>query len=310
MSRGLGSKQERILSAIRDAGGIEMTSESLRWTMYEGFRGTLAEKFGKLDATWNNSFRRALLALGSRGLITLTSRALESFEECVAHYPGKTLLTDARNIRLDFLPVLQGWITAERGIGPKYGTAANEKHHLNLLPKNEHDALVADWMNLEERLRPIYGTAPRTASDGLLKVICKGRSLFRTGDVTAHGSLAELIGSACGSGSLSPEITASLNEFLDRFIPRETAAALEFKSLVHAFADVSRRGTCSLRKKTLEYLHDQKKETVEAMEGFEEKHPGVHGLWNLPHKEYNYPGSLRRLFDHSVFQKFDFIKLA
>lgn len=287
-----------------------MTSESLRWIMPEDSGGTAKVKDGKLNPTWNTSFRRALKSLESRGRIGIVSRTLVSFEECVAHYPNKTLQVDARNLRSDFLPVLQEWIDAEDGITPKYGTAANEEHHLKQLPKNEFDMLVRDWMNLEESIRPLYGSAPRAGSDGLLRLICKGRNLFLASDISAHGSLAGLIGSACNGGSLPTELNARLSAFSDRVVSRETAAALEFKSLIHALADVVRHGSCGLRKRTLEYLHRQKKSEVEALDGFEDKHQGEFKPWNIPELRYIYPPSLTKLFDHSVLQKFDFVTLA
>lgn len=308
MSKGPGTQQEGILRAL--GGERVWTAEALRWFLFEQGGNRELSHQGKLPNTWNTSFARAVDRLGELGRIKITSRPLESFEECVEHYPGKTLKAEARKLRLQFLPVLLEWSQEKNGLGPKYGAADNEEHHLRLLPKDQVALLEADWPGLEERLRPLYGAAPQAAAANLLKLICKGRYLFQSHDVAANGSLASGVEAACRSGALPDALASDLRSFLERFIPSGTAGALKLKSFIHELADVPRHGQCSLRGETLEYLRQCRNEVVETMDGFREKNGKIRKPWGPAAAEYEYPGPLRKLFDHTVFQDFDFIALA
>lgn len=310
MSKGPGKLQQGILRAAEEVAEFGTTVEGLRWSLYELSGRPALQAGGELPTAWNTSFRRAIKGLADREIVTITSRPLASFEECVEHYPGKTLKVDARGLRRQFLPILLEWTHEKGGLGPKYGAADNEEHHLRLLPKDQVGQLEADWPQLEERLRPLYGAVSQACADDLLKLICKGRSLFLSRDVSAHGSLASWVEAVCRSSVLPDALALDLRVFLERFMPRGTAGALKSKSIIHELADVPRHGQCSLRPDTLEYLHERQKEVVEAMPGFAPKR-GRFPTRHTPNPvEYDYAPGLMKFFDHTVFQNFDFIALA
>ena len=153
MSRGPGSQQEGILRALEDGGA--WTSEALRWFLFFNSNSRDLSPDGKLPNSWNTSFGRAVQRLNEKDRISIHSRPLETFQECAAHYPGKTLRSDARNLRMELLPVLHNWIGERGGLRPKYGIEANERYHLHSLPKDTIQPLTREWRALEERLRPI-----------------------------------------------------------------------------------------------------------------------------------------------------------
>jgi hypothetical protein len=304
MSKGPGKQQEGILRALREKDS--WTAEGLRWELFEKSGGTLTED-GRLPPTWNTSFSRAVGKLGEGGRIEIVSRCLETFAECVEHYPGKTLKAEARRLRQQLLPALLEWTQEKGGAGPKYGAAQNEEHNMRSLLPDALRQLEGEWSLLEERLRPIYGSAPCDKAFPILSLICKGRSLFWSHDVSASGSLGGWIEATCAGGMLPEDLVVDLQDFQERFIPRGTAAFLKFKSIIHLFADVPRHGQCSLRTDTLQYLHDRRSAVVTPMAT--QKRGQFPTIYNPHPVEFVYESKLVHLFDQSVFQEFDFIHL-
>lgn len=312
MSKGPGRQQERILKALEDGG--EWTTESLRWFLFEKDKNRELSCEGKLPSSWNTSFARAVQGLGEKHRISVQSRALESFQECVKHYPGKTLRADARKLRAKLLPVLQEWILEKGGLKPKYGIEANEIHHLRSLTKETIHQLGREWESLEEQLRPVYGQTSQAAAPSLLGLICKGRSLFNSphgwSDVSATGSLVVWLNKTARSEALPGELLGNLRAFLDRFIPPKISKVLNFKSYIHELTDVPNHGQCKLRKETINYLHDKCRMVVEGMVGFSEIERKHRLSFHFPYEDkYVYPDALLRLFDHTVFQDFEFLAL-
>lgn len=309
MSNGPGIQQQRILTALKEE--KVWTLESLRWREFDRDRGRSLDGRGKLPASWNTSFGRAVEGLEANSRITVISRPLESFEECVDHFPGKTLIGEARTLRLKMLPTLLEWTRASRGLGPKYGEADNEEFHLAHLTKSNSSKLKrlsSTWHTLEDLLRWHYGHATQPAADSFLKLICKGRNLFRCPDVSASGSLGGLIGLACENGALPDELANRLRTFLEDFIPSGRSAALKFKSIMHQLADSPRHGHSTLREPTLKYLHEKEADFVESMDGFvpipqKERRTLIHPWDDKP----KYPPNLVKLFDQTVFQEFRFL---
>src|SRR5438132_841003 len=166
MSRGPGILQDSILRALATGAAESMTAEMLRWSVYEHVNSRLAARTS-LPTAWNTSFQRAASGLANQGRIKVTPRRLRTFTECVQHYPGKTLKSDLRSLRLTFLPVLLEWTAEAGGLYPKYDDAANELHHLRLLRRDRAKiaCFKTKWAEIEERLRPIYGSATARSGD-------------------------------------------------------------------------------------------------------------------------------------------------
>jgi hypothetical protein len=204
------------------------------------------------------------------------------------------------------------WSKEKGGLTPKYNAAANEIHHLQLLEKmdsSEMERLSSEWSRLEQRLRPIYGSAS-VGDDDLLRLICKGRSLFGIDDVNAKCySFSQAVERACAHGGVPEKLSADLRAFVETFIPSTRAGALKLRSFVHVLADVPRSGQCKLRDATLEYLHRQRTELVETMPGFREKKKGITVVAFGSNRRFEYAPELRKLLDHTVFQRFSFIAL-
>ena len=243
--------------------------------------------------------------------MTINLRHLETFDECERHYPDKTLKTECRRLRQRLLPSLREWTSSSDGVSPKYDTAANEKHRIKLLSEDVLSEVRALWCRIEEMLRPIYGEADGPAND-LLLLICKGLSLFGSASVEVDASLTGLIERVCTTRPLPGSLASDLRAFKERFLPARTMRALRLKSLIRELVDVPDSGQCSLKKETLEFLHKHQKGFVEAMPGFKFKNRTERHVWEpefaVPRFEYD--PSLKRLFDHTVFRRFQFVRLA
>lgn len=306
MSRGPGKLQDAILGMLRDPKQGKATIETTRWSLYEGMGKPCLEPGAKLPTAWNTSFQRAADTLAEHGHITITRRPLENFEECVEHYPGKTLFADKRALRCKFLPTLLEWIRDPKGIGPKYGVEENERFHFKLLPEIIRKDIEIRWFRIEERLRPIYGNL-QESPDNLLRLICKGSNLFRANNVEVRIALTHLIERACQERSLPEDLVDELRHLKNLFLPSHEAGILRLKSLIHEFAEVPRHGQCSLREETLEYLHAHQTEIVENMPGFRQEASPRCISWQKTNCEYD--PKLKKLFDQTVFQKFEFVSL-
>lgn len=308
MSRGLGELQQAIYRELKSSDN-PLTTEYLRWTIYEKLGKKPLHSGDLLPKSWSTSFARAVSGLLNRGIVSLECRPLKNFKECVINYPSKTHSVGARSLRLELLPILEQRLRGSAGgVHLKYRQADNELYHLNLL---EADGKVADlkrrWSQLEPLLSKLYG---ETGRDSLLRLICKGRSLFRgCEDIVVDMSFEQLVDEACDGSLLSKCLQDRLTVFLRRFISGARVMELKFVSSIHTFTHVPQLGQCSLRDETLEYLHANAKERVEAMDGFsvEEKRP--QSLYPLSPRKYQYSDRLKRLFDHTVFQEFNFLTL-
>jgi hypothetical protein len=314
MSRGPGHLQEAILRSAADAAEKSLTVETLRWVLFENGKPPRRTSPNNLSTGWNTSFRRAVEGLAERRRIIVQRRPLHTFEECVEHYPAKTLQGEARSLRLTFLPVLLEWTREKGGLRPRYDTSANEIHHLRQLRKDRRNVeeLRSQWSSLEERLRSIYGNVAKQHSDSLVRLICKGRDLFGIRDVHTSFSFTQLVEGALVTGLLPTDLMNDLRSFVDKFLPQTKADALKLRSFVHELANVPHSGQCTLRSETLKYLHERRRRDVEAMPGFRERKRGFPKSWNKRSSEYEYEYApqLRKLFDHTVFQNFGFIALS
>jgi hypothetical protein len=310
MSRGLGDIQTLILRSAMADETEPMTVEKLRWTLYRA-KNPAASDRSDLPTKWNNSFSRAISSLVKRKRLTIERRPLESLEECVQHYPGKTLSGNSYSVRSFLLPVLLEWTNEKEGLIPKYGIADNEVHHYKNLQKTGGalmEKLSSRWPAIEERLRSIYGNAPKR-SDNLLRLICKGNSLFRPMGVSSPYALTELIELTCASGLLPGDLKAKLWTFLEAFLPLAEANALQFRSFVHELVDRPRHGQYKLQPAALAYLHKQRKEYIEKMPGFAVRENEFAGKWNPNKTRFEYDESVLNLLDHNVFCDFSFIAI-
>ena len=308
MSRGPGKMQEAILRSLRTSQG-GMTVETMRWGLFEESDGFSPGQ--DLPNSWNTSLARATKGLEERGFVDIVPRLLVSLEECVRHYPAKTMQAGKRALRARFLPILCDCTDDSGGITNRYGVAANEEFHLRQLPRTVVDELNFRWAGLEELLRPIYGQAPRSADD-ILSLICKGRRLFRRRGIEVNTSLRLAVDNVCRK-NLVPDLLANdLQNFYKDFLTEEHAGSLSLKSFVRSVADVPRHRQCSLRPTTLKYLHERDRQYIESMPGFKVNESpfglGSDMYWNDADR-FTYPKGLETLFDQTVFQKFDFITL-
>jgi hypothetical protein len=308
--------QREILRIVEEAEGPP-TIEGLRWTTYQNL-GYVIGRERKLPTKWNTSVRRAASGLFRGGHINISVRRLANFEECVAHYPYKSLSDETRKVRETFLPSLLKWFRDPRGFGPKYGVSSNEKFYLESLGEAFHEELKIRWSKIEDWLRSLYGTA-KNSPDDLLKLICKGRGLFREsvflvrrihegGGITVDAALTDLIEAVRRKQKLPDELATELEKLKELVLPRETASVLRFKSLVHELADIPRHGQCSLKQTTLDYLHQEMKTSVEKMPGFKQKEGLRYDFGGPP--QFEYDSKLKKLFDHTVFQNFHFLSLS
>jgi hypothetical protein len=301
MSRGPGDLQRLILAYLSES-TVPVTTESMRWSLYEHLGTAPTSPDGTLPNRWNTSFARAVnsLASESRSLLHIERRPLTSLEECIAHYPGKTLQVAVRRQRQELLPALLEWTQETYGASPRYGAAANEQYFVERLPPDRAMELRSEWCRLESVVRPAFA---ESGSDDLFLLLVKGRSLFYGLDVELKESFTELAKQCQHSGRLSLSAACMIRKFADELLSIHDTGSLELKSFVHEFAKVPTRGQCSLRRDTMEALHRLRKPFVESLPGFEPAQP--RGLRDAKHSD-----ALDKLFDQTVFQKFNFVSRA
>jgi hypothetical protein len=301
MSRGPGRFQRAILAHVGKS-KEPVCVESMRWALYEQMNGKIADD-SSLPSKWNTSFGRAVKGLTSamHPVLQVEKRELSSLEECVAHYPGKTLLANVRNQRRVLLPALLEWTKEESGALPAFNVAENEEFFLKKMAKTRLLQLRDEWLRLEPLMRPFLA---KSESDELFYLFTKGKFLFQGMDLHSKKSFVEMAQQCCSSGVLPAAVADRLQSFCRAFISDQTAGALKLKSLVRAFAFVPDRSQCSLKEDTKEVLHLKRKAFVEAMPEFRPARPSR----LLPGPTYD--NFMDKLFDHTVFQKFNFVRIA
>lgn len=299
MSRGHGELQRAVISHIQSATS-PLTVESLRWELYEKLEKPEVPAGGELPGKWNTSFVRAVkkVAADPRRFFAIERRRLKSLDECISHYPGKSLQVDVRHHREKLLPALLEWTQDKHGASPHYSEGENEIYYVNRLSQNRRDWLRQEWTKLEALIRPTFA---ELASEHLLLLFLKARALFQGLNAKSPFSFAAMVELSCND--LPATVAEQLRAFAKKFVSDTNAGALKLQSFVHEFANVPRHGQCSLRKDTLEALHRLRPQFIEALPGFD---PG-HGRFM---REPKYPDALHKLFDQTVFQKFQFIVSA
>jgi hypothetical protein len=308
MSRGIGKLQRDILDYVnREYKNTKnIAYETMRWSLYDRFNNQPIPSKGTLPNKWDNSLKRAIIKLSSepRKLLFLEKRRLSCLEECIAHYPGKTFQMEIRQLRLNLLPALLEWTQEENGARPHHNVAANEKYQVKqLLLNDKNSPLPNEWRRLESLLRPIYGRLVLN-SDDLFILLVKGNFLFRNLNVDSSASFTETLQKCCDNGLVKGDVASQLRTFSNKFFPPHAAGSLKLKSLMHRFADIRSRGRCSLNQATLEALYRLRKNYVESLPDFQ---PANTDVWSLEPMKCNI---LHKLFDHTVFQKFNFVHLS
>lgn len=175
MSRGPGRIQNAILSYLVQHGST--TFESMRWDLWIA---TLKAPFAAsrdLPNKWNTSVFRAVRALQEVGRVKLESRRLHSFEECVPHYPNKTLRGSLRQLRLGLLPALLNWIHTGDAF-PRYNSAENERFHLESLSSETRSRLGRAWARVEPELVGLLPDTTGKKRNALFELIAKAKSVF------------------------------------------------------------------------------------------------------------------------------------
>jgi hypothetical protein len=307
MSRGFGKQQTAILRKMRTLHeeGHQITAEELRWVLY--FEKKEPEQDSEnLPKSWCNAFQIALAKLEKGKHIKVRRRVLENFDECLRHYPGKTPNGWIRQLRKRMLPYLATW--KEAGIlsaSPKYNLTQNEVFRFQKMSKSEQRSICEEWEVLAPQLEAAYKSSTEPA-EGLFLLLCKGREYFLNRDIHTGYSMTELVESL-KPGILPTPLSEDLETFMRRFMPEDKARALEFRSIIHRFANIPSLGThCELHEGTLEHLYHREPRFIEAMEGTTiQKSP-----WKMPliGRTKEFDPRLRRLFDHSVFREFQFLE--
>ena len=221
MSRGLGQLQRAIVGCVGEA-AEPATVESMRWAVYERMKKPPIAINGDLPSEWNTSFGRAInnLASESRSLLVIEKRHMASLEECIVHYPGKTLQAPVRRLRQELLPALYEWTQEKYGASPHYSAADNEEYFLKRVSADRVNLLRREWVRLESLMRPSFTSL---GPDDLFLLFAKGRSLFQGIDVTSRCSFAEMVQRCCRSDILPEPVANQLRAFSGRFLSATAA---------------------------------------------------------------------------------------
>lgn len=302
MSRGLGQIQRAIIDVLDRHREVQLSVESTRWMLYEATQG-ISCAANQLPTAWNTAFRRAVQKLADPPhlRITVEPRRLTNFRECIDHFPHKTLSVTTRRVRLELLPVL-GELVAAQQVMPRYRAEDNEAYRVRQLADGDRVDLARRWAKAARDLPNAYS---RSEDDALLSLLVKGKSLFeKASTFSEKRPLLELITVCCNSGMLSEETVRNLRAFAKVFFPRTSRGEIQLKSYIHTFAHVAGNAGYQLKTSTLDKLHERKKQFVESLPGFAPA-SRRHGRPKTQHSDM-----LNKLFDQTVFQRFQFVRLA
>jgi hypothetical protein len=308
MSRGPGQVQKAILEHLRMEPELN-SFEAMRWEVYHRLGHPILPAGGALPTKWNTSFRRALdnLAEGAAKRLTLEVRHLSGLDECIRHYPGKTLKVDVYRLRRALLPVLSDWAEG-RGPGPRYTMADNERFHLGGLADDALESLQMVWRTIEPKLIERLGSLSLEARNTLFLCLAKGKSLFESMSIQSGKSFVELARECIGEQIVQGDSAEKLDSLCGQFLSVRTAGFLQLKSYVHAFANVPKHRRCRLKDETLEQLYRVQPEVLEVLPGFipAPKHTSP---FHFDRSSPTHSDRVHSLLDQTVFQNFVFAKL-
>jgi hypothetical protein len=276
----------------------------MRWALFEPVKGLPLPSDG-LPGPWNSSFTRAVheLAEEPRHLLEIERRPLASLEECVEHFPNKTLDGMTRAVRVELLPALLEWTNDESGPGPHYSAASNEEYHINRFDRDQRREVRQQWLAIEDALVTLHASI-RTAD--LFHLIAKGKALFTKSTLQDRNSFAYYLQACNDQKQLPAELSERLRRFAESVLPLAQVGFLKLKSYIHAFAHLPSRGAFSLKPPTIEALHSKRKAFVESLPGFEAPSESRRRFGGEP----THSDRLLHLFDKTVFQEFQFLRLT
>jgi len=297
MTRGLGRLQQAIVYLVKENGPT--TIESMRWYVRD------ADEDADLGVGTINAVNRAVESLVARKLLKHSERPLQSVEECVAHYSGKTLKAAIRKLRTELLPALLE-PSKSRMRCPRYSLADNEKFHHEGLTEVEREVHRNNWLSVERELAAFLGAADDFEQRSrLFGLYAKSKSIFEAGRLEVTGSLREHL-TRC-----RPILPAELLERVERvytsLLSAERAGNLQMRTFVHTFVNVSNKGSCRLKGVTIEHLSHVRRDYLESLPNYKRGTP-VRPI--MCSQEDRHDPILHKLFDQTVFQSFNFIEAA
>jgi hypothetical protein len=308
MSKGHGALQRRIITQVREAPSFH-TIESLRWKFFEEDLSERSQAVERLSTSANTSFLRSALKLEQSGQIIVEKRPLSSLQECVHHYPSKTLDARVRWMRQHLLPALVEWVTDKSGAGPRYGESSNEEYHINENPEKVQ-TIGRQWTDIEKAVRHAF---LETGDQPWLELICRVRFLLGMSNLKpvngASWSVAQLVNACLAQSRSNQSLGDRLREFSNHVLPKEESESLKFKSLIHTFTEIPHRRECRLKYETCEELLKRRPEIVRQLSGFREP-PESRWLRQFPREVKHYGPEIHKLFDKKVFEDFQFLKPA
>jgi hypothetical protein len=248
------------------------------------------------------------LASASSPRIAVENRRLINLDEMFEHFPNKTLISAVRLLRVALLRPLADW----NGTGTpplRYSPSQNEKFHLDKRPK-ALKRLTVQWASLEPLLVAVLPTLDAADRMRLFVLIAKGYSLFQTRKVESPCSFGELARECMDAGLLPPPIREQVAVMDQAVLPDDKAGFLRLKSFVHAVVDVPRHRRCRLKTGAIEHLDKICPEVVHSLPGYKPKPPQPIGarFHFMFDSDPKHSDQLHSLIDHTVFQRFRFIR--
>lgn len=298
MSRGLGRLQQAVLSHVKEKGLT--TVESVRWIVRD------AEEGANLGVGSINAVNRAVDSLSAKSLLKRIERPLQSIEECIAHYPGKTLNAKVRQLRMKLLPALLK-PSRSRGQNLRYSLADNEKFHYEGLSEAEQAQHRKNWLSVERDLAAFFGSSddPRWRAH-LFGLYAKGKSIFEADRLEVSRSFQEHL-SRCQQ-ILPSELYDRIQHVYTTLLSAERVGNLQMRTFVHTFVNVNNRGSCSLKEEAIEHLVEVSGDYLRSLPGYQES-TTKNSRYVFREKDKHDP-ILNKLFDQTVFQEFNFIEPA
>jgi hypothetical protein len=268
----------------------------------------------KLPGAWNTSVARAVIKLAKCNpiRITQTKHKLTSTEEFLQHFPNKTLSARMRHLRRKLLPVLLDDSNPE--FYSRYSRARNESYFLE--QRESRPAIVEAarvWKHSEPALMNLLTAVPTEAQRALFLLICKGKQLFASEEVSAKGGFLDYAEAVLKTGILSPPLEDHARTICDLVLPKTLEQHLSLKSKLYSLVNLGSRGSrTQLKPESLDWLNKRCPDCLVQLRGYQaptKARKGLQGWMHDPRDLAVKCPELDRLIDATALQAFRFLEI-
>lgn len=309
MSRGPGAFQDRLLETVQERPGS--LRNALLWSSAEAAGRVVREadvaaglSTGRIDATFEKQFNRALLSLLRRKLLRVDRRPIGEWKEFIEYHPFQTTRLEVRELRRTLLPAL----IVEEAF---YSRSGNEDHIVRSFSRENGASARNQWRVLEPRLRDAFSANPR--ADQLLYLIIRGREMFHSvgvirlfeTQVSCTASLTSLVKDTQVQDACGAALAQELQVFAETYLPSAEITRQQSKSRLFVQGHFGGAGKSTLHQHVKDRLYELHPVLISSLPGHEgPKNPYAH-LGIGPQRKYS--PLLDKVIDRGAFRMLEFV---